>query len=584
MATTTRQHDRPTTTRRKRAVSYLRVSSAGQVNTDYDPEGISLPAQRAAIQRRAIELDTDIIAEFVEPGRSATSIDKRPAFQDMMARIKAERDIDYVLVYARSRLHRNAIDAAITKRDLREFNVTIVSITDYTEDNAIGDLVATVLDAVNEYQSRASGADIAYKMGQKVARGGSIGSAPLGYLNVRERFEGREVRTVAVDPERGPLIRVAFELYATGTHTLRSLLQTLTDAGLRTRPRRDRPAGRPISLHKLGDLLRDRYYLGYVRHRGQECPGRHEPLVTPELFERVQQTLGANGGGTRHRTHHHYLKGTIWCHRCRGRLVIMRGKSKTGELYFYYFCLGRQRHTCDLPYLPVSDVEAAVAANYAAITLSPETRSRVSERITSALDQATRLDTELRQRVGKRIAVLDDQEDRILDLVGDPDWPQEKLAARMRAIRDERAELARRLDDATTSKITTTSETLAYLLDLLANPRDLYERASKRAKRVLNQAFFTRIYLDADKEGPLVTHDEPTETLAPLIEFAKQASAKVAATPADHEDRTADQPQTALLDGCSSNTKMVGRRYHHANQPATIAGDVLPLRLRRSTR
>lgn len=125
---------------RKRAVSYLRVSSSGQVNTDYDQEGISLPAQREAVA-----------------GRSATTTDGRPEFQRMMARIKAEKDVDYIIVFARSRLHRNTIDSAITKRDLRKAGVILISVMDYTEDTAIGDLVATVLDGVNEYLSRAAG-------------------------------------------------------------------------------------------------------------------------------------------------------------------------------------------------------------------------------------------------------------------------------------------------------------------------------------------------------------------------------------------------------------------------------------------
>ena len=264
----TEGHDRPTT-RRKRAIIYLRVSSAGQVNTDYGPEGITLPAQRTALQRRAKELDADIVAEFVEPGRSATTVDGRPVFREMMARLKAEPDIDYVIVYARSRLHRNSIDAAITKRDLRAAGVTLISIMDYTEDSAIGDLVATVLDGVNEYQSRASGADIAYKMGQKIIRGGSVSRAPIGYLNVRESFEGREVRTVAVDPVRGPLIRSAFELYASGAYTVRTLIQALTDAGLRTKPTYRYPNGTTLSIHALGKLLSDRYYLGVVEYRAQ---------------------------------------------------------------------------------------------------------------------------------------------------------------------------------------------------------------------------------------------------------------------------------------------------------------------------
>jgi DNA invertase Pin-like site-specific DNA recombinase len=323
------------TPQRKRALTYLRVSSAGQVNNDYDPEGISLPAQREAAHRRADQLDADIVDEYLEPGRSATTTDGRPEFQRMMARIKAEKDVDYIIVYARSRLHRNSVDAAITKRDLRDAGVVLISVMDYTEDSAIGDLVATVLDGVNEYQSRAAGADISYKMGQKVKRGGSVGKAPIGYLNVRENFEGREVRTVVLDPERAPLVRMAFELYATGIYGFHALIELLTNAGLRTKPTKRNPAGIPISINKLGLMLRDCYYLGKVTHQGIEYPGRHEALVTQEIFDRTQTVLETRRlGGVRERQHNHYLKGTVWCHRCRRRLIISRAKNKQGVLYF----------------------------------------------------------------------------------------------------------------------------------------------------------------------------------------------------------------------------------------------------------
>jgi site-specific DNA recombinase len=52
------------------AVSYLRVSSEGQVNTDY-PEGISLPTQREAANQRSHELSAPIAKEFVDPGKTA---------------------------------------------------------------------------------------------------------------------------------------------------------------------------------------------------------------------------------------------------------------------------------------------------------------------------------------------------------------------------------------------------------------------------------------------------------------------------------------------------------------------------------
>jgi DNA invertase Pin-like site-specific DNA recombinase len=66
-------------------VCYLRVSSKGQVNTDYDPEGISLPAQREACHTRARELGTAIIEEFIDPGVTAKSIEHRTAFREMIA-------------------------------------------------------------------------------------------------------------------------------------------------------------------------------------------------------------------------------------------------------------------------------------------------------------------------------------------------------------------------------------------------------------------------------------------------------------------------------------------------------------------
>ena len=64
-----------------RAVVYLRVSSKGQVTTDYDPEGISIPAQRQSCQRKAEQLGLTVVAEYVEAGISGTEMTKRVAFQ-----------------------------------------------------------------------------------------------------------------------------------------------------------------------------------------------------------------------------------------------------------------------------------------------------------------------------------------------------------------------------------------------------------------------------------------------------------------------------------------------------------------------
>src|ERR1039458_8886564 len=200
----------------KRAVLYLRVSTPSQVNTDYDPEGISIPAQRASCLRKAEQLGADIIDEYIEPGRSARRMDQRPAFQSMMARIKEDRDVDYVVVYKLSRMNRNRVDDAYVLMSLRRVGVTLVSATESIDETPAGQLLHGILAAFNEFRSAEDGADISYKMGEKARHGGTLGRAALGYPNIRDQFEGREVRSVAVDSERGPLVRLAFELYATG--------------------------------------------------------------------------------------------------------------------------------------------------------------------------------------------------------------------------------------------------------------------------------------------------------------------------------------------------------------------------------
>src|SRR3954451_2156597 len=140
----------------KRALLYLRVSTPGQVNTDYNPEGISISAQREAAERKALQLNAEIADTYVEPGRTATSIEKRPVFQEMLARIKADQDVDYVIVYHFSRIFRNSIDAAISKRELGRYGVRVVSTVLDMGDSPESAMVETIIHAVDQYQSEAN--------------------------------------------------------------------------------------------------------------------------------------------------------------------------------------------------------------------------------------------------------------------------------------------------------------------------------------------------------------------------------------------------------------------------------------------
>jgi site-specific DNA recombinase len=356
-----------------------------------------------------------------------------------------------------------------------------------------------------------SGEDIKVKMANKARNGGTVGRAKVGYLNVRKRIEGREVRTIETDAERAPLIVMAFEQFATGKYTIESLRVVLTQAGLRMAATAKRPA-RPISLAQLGELLRDRYYLGFVEYEGIEYPGRHEALISPELFERVQKVLDSHqGAGTRTRTHNHYLKGVLWCARCDHRFIVQRAMGNGGE-YFYFFCRGRQEGSCDAPYLNVHAVEQAVLDHYATVSFSAEFKTAVRARLDEALAEDLGSTQAVRERLGARLAALDTRESNLLDLAADGELPKEKIKEKLIAIRDERASIQRdvlRLD----AELEVGRQVFRLALDLLDQPRELYRQAGPALRKTMNETIFTKLNLD----GAAVAADELAEPFDVIV-------------------------------------------------------------------
>jgi site-specific DNA recombinase len=105
--------------------------------------------------------------------------------------------------------------------------------------------------------------------------------APIGYLD-----QGGGKPKIP-DPVRGPLVRRAFDLYATGNFNLETLRDELTALGLRTR------AGRPLSRSSLAHLLSNEFYAGIIAidRTNEKYVGVHEPLIAPALFAAVASVL-----------------------------------------------------------------------------------------------------------------------------------------------------------------------------------------------------------------------------------------------------------------------------------------------------
>lgn len=343
LSTSGRTHWRP-------AASYLRVSTREQAERDGREEGFSIPAQRDAIRRKADELGAVVVEEFVDAGQSARRAD-RPELQRLLHYVQTHR-VAYCIVHKIDRLARNRADDVFIHQTLIEAGVTLVSVTEGISETPAGMLVHGIMSTVAEFYSRNLAAEVIKGMDQKAAIGGTISRAPIGYLNVRQLDEqGRELKTVILDPDRAPLVKWAFETYAAGNCTQTQLCDELADRGLTTLPGRARAATR-ISASTVSRMLANPYYKGDIVYRGVTYPGRHEPLVSSKLWHQVQSMLAARKtAGTATQSHGHYLKGTVFCGGCGSRLLVTHAKNRHGVTYPYFVCSGRhaKRTDCTRP-------------------------------------------------------------------------------------------------------------------------------------------------------------------------------------------------------------------------------------------
>lgn len=134
-------------------------------------EAFSIPAQRAANTRKADELGSRIVREFIDTGESARSAD-RDGLQDMPAFITASR-VQFCIVHKLDRLARNRADDVKIPEALLAAGVTLVSGTESIDQTPSGMLVHGIMSSIAEFYSRNLATEVTKGLTQKVAHGGT---------------------------------------------------------------------------------------------------------------------------------------------------------------------------------------------------------------------------------------------------------------------------------------------------------------------------------------------------------------------------------------------------------------------------
>jgi site-specific DNA recombinase len=501
------------------AVTYLRVSTKEQAERDGDPEGYSIPAQREANRRKAEQLSATIVAEFVDRGESARSAN-RPQLQALLEYVRQHR-VAYVIVHKVDRLARNRFDDVEINLALTQAGVTLVSATESIDETPSGMLLHGIMSSIPEFYSRNLATEVIKGMSQKAKGGGTIGRAPIGYRHGRTiNPVGRELRTVEIDPERAPLIRWAFEAFATGDWTASQLNAELTRRGLTSRATPKHPS-KPLNDNQINAMLHRAYYRGAVTYNGAEYAGRHEPLVTPETWYRVQAILESHRFGEKQRTHNQYLKSSVFCGQCGSRLSVQLTRKPEGKSYRYFICLGRSRKRtgCTSRAVLTSTVEQEVVEVYRSIQLSPDLRNEVESKLLAALRRSSADRDDERETLQRRIDEIKRQQAKLLQAHYADAIPLDLLGTEQERLGRERTDIEDKLRNMTADH-QRIEDKLSVALDLAQDCARAYRDAPPRVRRMFNQALFTRLLVMEDHtEGEL---GEPFRT---LIEQSKTTSA-----------------------------------------------------------
>lgn len=261
---------------KKGCVLYARKSTAQQEGTE---------SQLQRLRREASNLGLKVIDVVVADAEHGDALD-RPSLEKLMQICEAKEDqIGKVLVTGFKRASRNSYTFAKLVKDLKEKSISILSIDmNQSTDNPVGLMLASkeVINGefeISEYRYKALGSKLRCR--EKKA---PTFRAPLGYLNAKLNMK---TPTFTYDPDTFPIIQESFTRVS-NRESISSVMDYAFLAGLRSRK------GGRLSRQSFHAILRNPHYAALLTpgpEGGQRIRGNWEPLVSEDVFDRVQQIL-----------------------------------------------------------------------------------------------------------------------------------------------------------------------------------------------------------------------------------------------------------------------------------------------------
>lgn len=436
----------------KPCFGYIRVSTQKQ------GEGVSLEAQKDAIAVFASRNNLSVTQWFEEKETAAKS--GRPVFTGMLKQLKQGK-AEGVIIHKIDRSARNLRDWAMFS-ELPDVGVSVYVATESLDFNSRGGrLTADIQAVIAADYIRNLKEECIKGMNGRLNQGLFPWGAPPGYLN-----QGGGKPKIPC-PKTAPLIKLAFELYATRQYSYKKLLDELHRRGLRN------IRGGKLTLCGLGNILQNPFYIGlmYVKSSGKTYQGVHEPIVPIGLWKRVQ-TVRNERSGPKSTRHNHLFMGLFRCGLCDKPMVPEKQKG-----HVYYRC---KRRSCATKTIREERLDDAIRQDLSRLELNAKSLERVQNKkkpkaLVDIKEQRSALELQIKDEERRLVRL----EDLLLD----------ETLARDAFIRKE-GEIRFRLTELNDELLKLPDEqTLAAHQDQLAELRKslvfLYETANRAEKRMI---------------------------------------------------------------------------------------------------
>ncbi len=302
-------------------------------STDVEDKQVrSIDDQLAVLRKLAKDENLNIAAEFVEK-RSAKK-PGRPVFADMLTRIERD-EAQGIICWKLDRLARNPIDGGQISWFLQKNIIQHIRTFERSylpQDNVL--VMSVEFGMANQYILDLR-TNTKRGLMEKIRRGEYCSLAPLGYIN------DTRTKLVVIDRKRSKVVREAFELYAQNNSKLEDVGRFFAKHGIITRGKK------PFSRDKIAWILSNPFYYGMFKYAGEFYEGKHQPIITKKLFDKVQKILQERSKPQKPHQDPLGYCGLLRCGNC-GMMITggyFKKVQKNGNVneWYYYHCTKKSK-------------------------------------------------------------------------------------------------------------------------------------------------------------------------------------------------------------------------------------------------